>query len=77
MERVMGTIVPFPSPTQRPSQLSIYDYWFDVLAEMPACTRRRAILGAYRCGYIDDHDAEIFLSSWPEDCGSLPNWLRA
>ena len=43
-----------------------YDFWYWLLERM-SHARRRAVIGeACRCGVIDERDAEIFLTSWPD-----------
>ncbi len=57
-------------PTREARPPEPYDFWFGLLDGMSPDQRRQTIADANRCGVINDHDAYIFRTSWPEDRGA-------
>ncbi len=47
-----------------------YDFWFCLLHDMTPDQRQQIIADANRCGVINDRDAYIFRTSWPENRGT-------
>jgi hypothetical protein len=64
---VTALVVAFPRARRAEAAPDTLDFWFPLLEEMSPRQRQATIREAERCGVLDERDAYILATSWPED----------